>query len=124
MGTLIAMLVPLIPTIVTGIESLFGKGAGAQKMATATQTVQAIVDALIKSGALPADTSSLASSIPTVIEYVVQLLKSQGQLGGSGAAPVAAVPSQPLPAGSTALGTLTFGRGALYGVTQIPIQGS
>lgn len=124
MGALLAMLVPLIPSIVTGIEKLFGAGTGPQKLDAASQTVQAIVDALIKSGALPADTSSLASSIPAVIEYVVQLLKSQGQLGGTGAAPVGPVGAQPLPAGSTQLGTLTFKNGVMYGVTQIPIQGN
>ena len=74
----VAQLIPLVPDIVKGVESLFGAKTGDTKMQTATNMLNEAAKSLAAAGKIQGvpDTSSLV----TMIEGVVQQLKAQGQL--------------------------------------------
>lgn len=105
---IVSALAPFIPSIVRGVEGLFGKGSGAQKMDAVTAAALSLVVSLQKSGVIK-DTPTL-ETVQTMIESVVQGLKQGGELGGITApvgTPAATAGTSTTTTSSTPL-TLTF----------------
>ena len=71
------LLAPLIPTLVTQAEKLFGKKTGATKLDTVVKAVTPIVNALATSG-------KLGTVPPTAMEIAAEVAKVAGQLFPSG----------------------------------------
>ena len=68
--------IPLIRSLVTQAQSLFGHGTGPLKLDTVLASVQPFIDALVKEGKLPANPDKAA--IVKAVEAVVAEVKSPG----------------------------------------------
>lgn len=93
---IITSLLPVIvPSLVQGVEALFGKQTGPAKMQAVLNALQSLIADLGKAGLMPSPPSP--DALMALIETVVQDLKGKGQL--------------PAPAGTppiTSLAGMTF----------------
>jgi hypothetical protein len=99
------LLTPLIESLVTHVESLFGAKTGATKFGVVLGAVTKAAEDLGTSGKLPGQLD--AATIATMIETVVQNLKSAGVLNPN-IKPADAVPTTPKGGTFSVTGTLTL----------------
>lgn len=86
MGVLIALLptlLPLIPSLITTVEGLFGKNKGADKMATILAMLQALISQLQKTGALPGGVLPGNNVLQPLIETILAQMKLTGKIDPS-----------------------------------------
>jgi hypothetical protein len=95
-GTAIAILVPLLPSLISGVEALWSKldgKQGAAKLSAVTKTVQALWSEMISAGVVPKGTPEPSiDAITGAIESVLGMLKQNGTIT-SGTGTKAALPS-------------------------------
>lgn len=94
MLVLASLLVPLIPTIIQGVETLIGRGEGAAKKEAAVGIASAVVRFLRESGTL--DGKSLggidALQIADAVQAIFNQMKADGRLVEAGKPPPGEVP--------------------------------
>lgn len=87
---------PMIPNIITGIESLFGAGTGAQKLQAATRVVQSAATAAVAAGKASGTLFPTSDQAAIAVQSVVTQMQAAGQLPPHTApapqAPAAAIP--------------------------------
>ena len=72
------MLKPLVTSLVTHVEALFGGKTGQTKFQTVVDQLVPVIDALATAGKIPGTIDGV--SVGSLVESVVQELKSKGQL--------------------------------------------
>jgi hypothetical protein len=95
MGAILALLIPLIPGLIQGIEKIFVKPApipgapvppaapvptGTDKMDAIVQSLRAIFEKLLATGIVPPGTAVTDDALRGAIEAEFQRLKGTGQL--------------------------------------------
>lgn len=88
MGTVLALLLPAIPSIVNLVENLFSKksNAGTDKLNSAQQMLQVLLSQLEAAGLIPTGSvKPTPDAIQGAIEAVLAQLKASGQLGSTSA---------------------------------------
>jgi len=98
------LLKPVITSLVTHIESLFGSKTGNTKLQTVLNALKPVADALSSAGIIPGKID--ASSLSTIIQTVVEELNSSGVLKGTSTTPTA------LPPNSAVVGVSTLSAGS------------
>src|SRR5690242_6519195 len=84
MGTVLALLLPAIPSIVNLVETLFAnkQKAGADKLNSAQQMLQVLLSQLEAAGLIPNGSAKpTPDALQGAIEAVLAQLKATGQLG-------------------------------------------
>lgn len=107
MGALLGLILPLVPSIVNGVESLFSKkpAAGTDKMSAALQALRALISQFI-AAKVPLPDGTVPTAQPTddalkgMIETVFQQMKTTGTLTAN-------------PATATAVGNLFLVHGSV-----------
>lgn len=69
---------PMIPSIIQGIEALFGKGTGAAKLQAATSVVQSAASAAVAAG--KAASAPTVEQAATAVQSAVDQMQAAGQL--------------------------------------------
>lgn len=94
MGALLGLILPLVPSIVNGVESLFAKkpAAGTDKMAAVLQALRGIIEQFIAAKVpLPDGTTPTASptddALKGMVETVLAQMKTTGTLSADPAVP-------------------------------------
>ncbi len=92
MGAILALLIPLIPSLIQGVEKIFVKPApatptpnapvptGTDKQDAIVQSLRAIFDKLLATGIVPPGTTVTDDALRGAIEAEFQRLKGTGQL--------------------------------------------
>ena len=94
MGAILALILPLVPSIVNGVEALFAKkpASGTDKMSAALQAIRAIVTQFLAAKVPMPDGSAPPVGAPTddaltgMIETVLAQMKTTGTLSATPAA--------------------------------------
>jgi hypothetical protein len=81
---LLPLLLQFTPTIVTGIEKLFGHGGGATKKQTAVNLLGDVANAVAAAQGIPGANSELMVFISDVIEAYVKYANASGQFSHGG----------------------------------------
>ena len=74
----IEAIAPMIPSIISGIESLFGGGTGAAKLKAATSVVQSAASAAVAAG--KATSAPTVEQAATAVQTIVTQMQAAGQL--------------------------------------------
>lgn len=112
----VSALLPQIPGIVQAVEGWFGGGQGPTKLATALDMTSAAANRLATAGKI--DGIPDATTLTTLVETVVQQLKSQGLLDA--ATPKPAAPVQPSQVPVSPIGSGTGIRIVITGILSFP----
>jgi hypothetical protein len=82
LATLLPLVLPMVPSIIQGVENIFGAKKGREKKEASVEMVSVLVKKLRESGTLTDNTN--AQDVATLIEATLQSMKASGQLQEDG----------------------------------------